>query len=292
MSELSVRLFDVFGRPLDDTTDVLVSSPASGRLVARATDARASAAIRISGLTANEVYLVRARPVRHRQVGQFVRAPASGRRTVEMTCPVDPTRVTGITPPPYASLPAKARAILAASTLEHPPRNVSGEALYTSAELSDVPRAGLLNILAKMARTPLPDNSTVLDHVDSLYRVRGDRVFANVATALRDLVKTGVAAQLFREVDGSLHRPDPAFRLVDSFKTPEPHGNLQVTFFASLQPPLRYTADIDIDDAGGIAHVFQVIEHTVTDEDTNPYDIHQILIAQQMLDPGYRLLLA
>src|SRR5262245_66380944 len=108
-----------------------------------------------------------------------------------MVFPVDPARVTGVTFPPYDRLAARAQAILQASQLEHPPRGVSGRALYDSPELSVVAKAGLLNLIAKMGRTPLPDGSQVLDHVDSLYRLRGDRLFANVSTALRDLVKTG-----------------------------------------------------------------------------------------------------
>jgi hypothetical protein len=229
--------------------------------------------------------------LRHRAVAHFLQTGAGPRTELDIVCPADPRRVHAVVFPSYRTLGARARAVLEASVLEHPPRGVSGEALYTSPELADAPRAGLLNLLAKMGATPLPDGSTVLDHVDSLYRVRGDRVFANVALALRDLVKTGVDARLFRPVDGALHKPDPAFRLVDSYKTPEPYGNLQVTFFASLAPPLRFTADIDIDDAQGIRHIFQVIEHTLTDSTTSPYDIHQILVHHQFLDPGYELVL-
>jgi hypothetical protein len=105
------------------------------------------------------------------------------------------------------------------------------------------------------------------------------------------LVKTGAAAQLFNRVDGSLHKPDVDFQLVDSYKTADPYGNLQITFFASLNPPLRFTGDIDIDDAAGIGHIFQVIEHAVKKTVTNPYDIHEILVYHQFLDPRYQLVL-
>jgi hypothetical protein len=292
VSVLFVRLLDVYRKPLDDTVDLVVSSHQTGRVVGQVTDAKASALIRIPGLTPLETYVVRVFPSRHRPVGQFVRGRPGARTDAELVCPVDPKRVLGIAPPAYASLPDTARAILEATSLEHPPLNASGRALYESSELSDVSKAGLLNILAKMGQTPLPDGRKVLDHVDSLYRIRGDRLFANVGKALRDLVKTGVGAQLFRVVDGSLHRPDPGFVLVDSYKTPDPYGNLQITFFASVSAPLRFTADIDIDDAGGVAHLFQVLDHTISKTDTNPFDIHEILIYHQFLDPGYRLVLA
>lgn len=292
MSEIRIRLLDVYGEPLDDTVDVVVVAHRTGRAVARATDKPAGRVIRVPDLAPAEVHLVKVYPSRHRAVVQFVQTRAQARTDLEIVCPADASRVHAIEAPPYAALDARARAVLEASRLEHPPTNVSGQALYDSPELSDVQRAGLLNLLAKMRHAPLPGGGVVLDHVESLYRVRGDRVFAHVAVALRDLVRTGVDAQLFRPVDGSLHKPDPAFALVDSYKTPEPYGNLQVTFFASLAPPLRFTADLDIDDAAGITHIFQVIEHKVTGSDTSPYDIHEILIRHQLLDPGYRLVLA
>jgi hypothetical protein len=256
------------------------------------TDAKGSALIRIPGLAPLETYVVRVFPSRHRPVGHFVRGRPGARTDVELVCPVDPKRVLRIAPPRYDSLPERARAILEATTLEHPPLNVSGRALYESSELGDAAKAGLLNLLAKMGQTPLPDGRKVLDHVESLYRIRGDRLFANVAKALRDLVKTGVGAQMFKIVDGSLHHPDPDFMLVDSYKTLDPYGNLQITFFASLSAPLRFTADVDIDEAGGIAHLFHVLDHAITTTVTSPFDIHEILIQHQFLDPGYRLVLA
>ena len=119
--------------------------------------------------------------------------------------------------------------------------------------------------------------------------MRGDRVFANVKNGLRDLVITAAGEEVFRPVSGSLHTADPDFKLVDSYKTFDPYGNLQVTFFSSLAAPLRFRADIDIDDAAGIEHAFQVLGHWVTGGDTHPYDIHEILLFHQLLDPGYRL---
>jgi hypothetical protein len=288
VSDLSLRLLDVYGDPLADAADVIVSAPRTGAIVRRKKDHAARRTLRLAGLDPGEPYLLRAFPVRHRPVQRFVRAPAEGSLPVDMVCPVDPRRVTAVEFPDYDDLGAKARAVLEASHLEHPPRGVSGRALYDSPELDAIPRAGLLNLLAKMERTPLTDGSSVLDHVDSLYRIRGDRVFANVALALRDLVKTTASAGLFRKVSGSLHTPPPGFMDAGSYKTPDPYGNLQVTFFSNPQT-LELKADVDIDDAAGIQHAFQVIEHTITGGDTNPYDIHEILVATQLLDPGYTL---
>jgi hypothetical protein len=139
-----------------------------------------------------------------------------------------------------------------------------------------------------MGRTLLADGSTVLAHVNSVYRLRADRVFANVSLALRDLVKNSVPAQLFHEASDALHTPPPGFERKGSYKTGDPYGGLQVTFFSNAST-LELRADIDIDDAAGIQHLFQVIGHTVSGSDTNPYDIHEILVYHQFLDPGYQL---
>lgn len=57
-----------------------------------------------------------------------------------------------------------------------------------------------------------------------------------------------------------------------------------------MATPLTFKADVDVDDAQGIEHVFQVLGHWMTGEGTHPYDIHQILVWYQGIDPGYRLL--
>jgi hypothetical protein len=54
----------------------------------------------------------------------------------------------------------------------------------------------------------------------------------------------------------------------------------------------EFVADIDIDDAGGLLHIFQVLRNNITMSPTHPYNIHQILAKHQHLDPGYRFNLA
>jgi hypothetical protein len=46
-------------------------------------------------------------------------------------------------------------------------------------------------------------------------------------------------------------------------------------------------ADIDIDEAGGFEHIFEVVQHAVTSDPTHPYDVHEILVFRQKIDPGY-----
>ena len=281
-SVLTLTFVDSGRNPLDDVLDVTVTSEDTNRTIAQLKNVRGTTTLRVAGLTPLETCRVQAFPMRHRPVGWFARAG----ETVALPFPVDPERVARVRFPEYVRLGPKADAILQASALEDPP-GLAGQPLYEG--LSDGPRAGLLNLLAKMRRTSLPGGTLVLDHVESFYRVRGDRVFANVANGLRDLVKIGVQDARFEEVDGSLHTPPTGFSLADSFKTRDHYGNLQVTFFSSLDAPLRFKADIDVDDARGIEHVFQVLRHKLTDGETHPYDIHEILLYHQSLDPLYQL---
>ena len=242
-------------------------------------------------------YLVKVFPDRHRPVGQLVLMPFDGPATVELFCPLDPERVRDVQFPKYAKLPIQLRRVLDRSTLEGAtPSTSSGASLYDN--LSPIQRAGLLNLFAKMDSFGFDENHTVWSAVDRLYRIRPDRVFADVDVALRDRVKAEVIEQRFREVSGKLHAPPPGFAFAGSFKTDDRYGNLQLSFFSSAQltlrptdqtPPIAFKVDADIDDAAGLGHAFQVLRNFVTDGTTHPYDIHQILTFRQEIAPLYDL---
>ena len=93
-----------------------------------------------------------------------------------------------------------------------------------------------------------------------------------------------VADGLFREVDGSLHHPPAGYAAAGSYKTDDHYGNLQLTFFTCEADCI---VDVDIDDAAGLTHVFQVARNELSGRPTHPYDIREILIAYQGIDPGY-----
>jgi hypothetical protein len=156
--------------------------------------------------------------------------------------------------------------------------------------LPDLQRACLANITAKARHTILPAGTSVADYITSIVEVRQDRVFAMVAADLLSEVIEANRAGDLAEVSGALHSPPAAlkqFKQVGSYKSRDLYGNLQITLF---QREGRYLADLDIDDAGGILHVFQVLRNGITGRPTHPYDIHEILIAHQKIDPGYQLL--
>jgi hypothetical protein len=133
------------------------------------------------------------------------------------------------------------------------------------------------------------ETHTVWSAVEHIYRIRPDRVFADVDVALRDRVKAELISQRFHEVSGKLHTPPPGFVFAGSFKTDERYGNLQLSFFISDTAPIAFKVDADIDDAAGLGHVFQVLRNFVTDGTTHPYDIHQILTFRQEVAPLYDL---
>jgi hypothetical protein len=116
-----------------------------------------------------------------------------------------------------------------------------------------------------------------------MIRMEQDRLFIRTHAALREEVQN---SPLFHSVSAELHNPVPGYQITDSFKTLDRYGNLQLTFQRRGTTGDDYVADVDIDDAQGIEHIFQVLRNSVSGP-TNPYDIHDILVKEQRLDPGY-----
>ena len=154
------------------------------------------------------------------------------------------------------------------------------------AALSDEAKAGLLNISKKSLATEFRNGGDLLPHL-VLIDILGDRCFVEVPRTLVDQMPQLVDGNAFHAVNGALHEPPAGFSPAGSFKSDDAFGNLQLTFFESGGE--RFRADVDIDDAAGLGHVFQVARNHVTGSPTHPYNIHQILLAHQHLDPGYRL---
>jgi hypothetical protein len=278
MGAVFVRVGDAARKPLDDVMDIQVVSTRTDTVVASVPDVRGTRSVKVTGLNEREPYLIKVFPMRHRPVAQFTFAGTDAEpASVQLYAPLHPQRVRSATFPAYADTHLDLRRVLESSTVEGV--EGQGHALYDG--LSDVQKAGLLNLFTKMSAFGFDDRRSVWAFVDRLFRVRADRLFADVQPALRDLVKSGVAAERFREVSGSLHTPPPGYAAAGSFKTPEHYGNMQLTFFSSVEAPLAFKVDADIDDAAGLGHVFQVIRNSLTQGTTHPYDIHQILVFRQ-----------
>ena len=97
----------------------------------------------------------------------------------------------------------------------------------------------------------------------------------------------------FNSAPKQLHDPLPGYTLTTdpSFKSRDPHANLQLTFMRNLASG-ALAADIDIDESSGVTHGAEVIRNAVFNRRTNPYLIREFMLAadpiRRSLDPGYR----
>jgi hypothetical protein len=229
------------------------------------------------------LYILQVSAPSYRPVSRFVTIPASGNRREVIPLPIRPERAKAVFPT-YDELDERVRGLLERSRKVRGHEGLTGRALYDA--LSDVAKAGLLNIAKKSLVTEFKNGADLLPHV-TLLDSRGDRCFVEVPRALIEQMPSLVDGDLLRAVDGSLHEPPPGLNAAGSFKTLDAFGNLQLTFFEN---DTTCVADVDIDDAAGLGHVFQVARNHLTGDPTHPFNIHQILMAHQHLDPGYRLL--
>lgn len=278
---LKLQLTDVGGRALAQPCDVTLRHQTTGRLmVARVPRGRAF----ITGLSGapDGVYRIEIDPASYFAAGSFVSMAASGITPLELTFPVDPAKVKRAVFPAFTELGADARRVLEEAKDVLGFAGLAGAALYDA--FDDVRRAGFLNIIAKSVATPLTNSRPVASYLQRLSELRGDRFFVVTSQALREEVKNSTRAGLFDEVSSLPHHPPAGLEHAGSFKTPDHYANLQLTFFTN---GTDWTADVDIDDANGLGHVFQVLRNQLTNRPTHPYDIHELLLFHQKLDAGY-----
>jgi hypothetical protein len=229
------------------------------------------------------LYVLEVLPRCYWPVSRFVTIPASGTLRQTITLPIRPDHAHPQFPA-YEDLDERVRAVLERSRDVRGYEGLHGAALY--AALDDEDKAGFLNIAKKSLTMPFENGADLLQQITVL-EIRGDRSFVELPKAVRSQMTDLVGRNHFRPVNGSLHEPPPGFQPAGSFKSLDAFGNLQITFFESGD---KHRADIDIDDAAGLGHVFQVMRNHVTGSPTHPYNIHQILVQHQHLDPGYVLM--
>lgn len=284
--KLKLELIDVHGKRLKERVDVsLRNLRVTHNLFFKSLDA--SKLIQITNLftSTDGTYQLTIDPPSYHVVSRFVNIKTSGTTDLQIPFPIDAGKVTSVNLPSFASLSREARGVLTNSPAVAGFENKTGADLLDA--LDDIRRAGLLNIACKTLATIFHDGTTVLSLIRELREIRGDRFFAFVDKALREETKNSVNTGLFDPVSGALHHLPASFvgfTDAGSFKTDDHFGNLQLTFFMRGD---ECVADIDIDDAGGIQHVFQVLRNRFTGSPTHPYNIHQILVRHQHLDPKY-----
>jgi hypothetical protein len=199
----------------------------------------------------------------------------------------DPKKVGDITAAAFADLPANFRRGLERAVMielaaeDRGLVGLVGAALYEA--MGPMRRASLLNLVAK-------GRHRSADRIASFVRapaiLRQDRCFAEVDPALHEKLRR---SDSYKSAPATLHMPPPGFELMDSFKSRDAHANLQVTFMRKIDADVVW-ADVDIDEASGFEHGFEVIRNALVDGRTNPYLVRELLLLSmdhQSIDPGY-----
>jgi hypothetical protein len=291
--KLVLSVLDVYGKPIAEKVDISLKNQTLSDAPSLR-DADVSKELELTGLNVfpNGRYSLEIDAVSYQTVSRFVSIPPGGSQEVTITLPVNPKKVVRVEFPEYASptIPGDARALLERSPNVPDFQGLKGEALYDA--LDDTRRAGFLNLVAKANRTvfPVPEGKrpSVLSYIQELTELLRDRFFATIPTDLRSQTINSLHSELFHEVNELMHPPPPGFTPARSFKTQDDYGNLQLSFFSDAGG--QFALDMDIDDAQGFDHIFQVVGNLIGGP-THPYNIHEILIASQELDPGYQLVL-
>jgi hypothetical protein len=200
--------------------------------------------------------------------------------------PVNAAKVVGIDAPPLEGLPAPLQTFLGAAELDAFRNDagglMQGKALYDA--LPPLLKAALLNLYTKSTATVLGDGQPVFASLGAMIKLDQDRVFVKTGAGL---LEETMQDTFFHLVDDSLHQTIPPYKIFTSYKTRDAHGNLQLTFSRNGDTGNDYLVDMDIDEAQGFQHIFEVLQNAITSSLTNPYEVREILVADQNLQPLY-----
>lgn len=285
--KLELELLDVHGQFLNERVDITLRNQVLDHFVKKSQ--KASAKFIIPNLHGDPQgrYRLDIAPLSFMHVEDFIITKSSGVTPYRALVPVNPKKVMKVNFPRYDKLPTDGQTLLSKSDRILAFEGITGATLYAALEKESLKLAGMMNIIAKTNATRLSNGRTVLSYLQELRELRGDRFFVVASKELREETKHSVADGVFKKADSSMHHlPSQFLGYTDagSFKTTERYGNLQLTFFMKGDDCV---ADIDIDDASGLEHFFQVVNNMLPGNDTHPYTIHEILVAHQKLDPGY-----
>ncbi len=304
--DLALKITDMAGQPLRAKVGIDLDplpglAGAGGERMDLSVNMGASTELKVTGITCQggqaTVYGVKV-TAPHRRVYQFfqpIREKRVNQASEDVSLWVKAEDVKGIDAPRFADLGSQLRRILDSAVMQTVESGdadlggLKGDALYR--QLGPLRKACLLNIDRKASHRGTADNCWRF--VKSLLVSRQDRIFAIVDPAMADFLHDSPA---FKSANPLLHTPLPGFELTGlSMKSTDAHANLQVTFMAETSSG-RIAADIDIDESSGIQHGVEVIANALLDNRTNPYLIHEFLLAadprEHTLDPGYGFVFA
>ena len=202
---------------------------------------------------------------------------------------INPGKVKEITASTFDRLPARLQAYLKAAAPivlnaeDQDIAGLNGSNLY--AALGPMRKAGLLNLLTKAKHGTSAGVFRFFED-QTLLVLKQDRLFSMIDSGIEDFLST---SKLFKSAPSLLHKPLAGFERRASFKSTDDHANIQLTLMRETATG-NLAADIDIDEASGIEHGFEVIRNKFKGR-TNPYLVHDLLILAEVqeltLDPGY-----
>jgi hypothetical protein len=266
----NLELTDILDHNLDDYTLIELADTRGSRRYRN--EEQVQRALIVSGIRRSPaaLYRVRVAPQRYRPRQFFVSLKEGETAIRRIAFPVEPGKVAGIQAPTHSRLAPALQRLLPETTY---------------ASLAPLQKACLLNLAAKASATIL-GGAACLDHWIRILTFQQDRLLIRTTAALEE---AAASSPLFENADAVLHAAPAGYRRTRSFKTKDPHGSLQLTCFRHSEAGEDYLVDADIDEAQGLEHLFEVMRNAVRGP-TNPYDVREILIAGQRIDPGYRFL--
>lgn len=292
-ASLRLVLTDAAGQDLNDHVVVDLFSLSSSQRYQVAEGMAEELVINGIDVSAGPSYRAMVSPANHSVMQFFVSLVDGGITSFTAPVPVDAQKVVSISAPDFAALPGPAQNVL--KLAESPRFNdgaggfLQGPDLYSALTQYPLLKACFLNIVAKAGATGLANSRSCLDHFQGVVRLEQDRFFVQTSA---DLVEETGRSNAFHSVSAALHDPMPGYHIVSSFKTFDRYGNLQLTFQRRGDAGDDYATDVDIDDAQGFEHIFQVLRNEV-EGPTNPYNIHDILLQQTpRIDPTYGFVFA
>ena len=282
---LRLSIVDAYGRALNARADLVLRSEDTGHVQHFATvDVSRRVIIRgLSDRVDNRSVLDVTIP-HYRLVRWVVRAVPWKEDTItEIAVPIDPEEVRAPKFPAFKDLPALPRQLCDPLA----PGRASAIAVYRS--MTAVQKAHLLNCVARAATLPIREGFTLAQLLESsgarLIDLRQDRLRLRLSHDAAAQLPLSSENSLLVRVPAALHTPPPGYALVASGKTPDPLLRFQLTLFRS---DADHQVELEFDESQGLLCVFRV-ERTDYSGQTHPYDVHELLIRHQHVDPGYIL---
>jgi hypothetical protein len=289
-ADVTVNLRDVFGQPITDEVEITFFNQKAHSLSQKFTVKFRGKAEVIPGVPAFPFGLaeVLIKPNKYRYKSIFLNVVGGEQNSINEDFFVDPDKAR----PTLMNFQDLASKLYGTDLLRILKASGINQATWDALDKRN--RATILNLSAKMLQDTAKNGQTIISQVDSINKKFLDkknraRVYAGTQAGLLNALRK--FPEKFKKVSGGLHNfPDGSTPVSqdNSFKSLEKAGNIQLTFATNATG--GSVADIDLDDHAGIKHASDVLKHKITGKDTDPYDIHQILVYFQHLDPSYRLL--